>query len=243
MRVLLIIQLYLYNNIFCMLKKIISVWVVFALSVGWTYSYNPEIDCSTDSVFSQYSCTQCFDWWLKSQGSFIGLLSDDWENASWVSKIMYEEQQDMPEMINLNTSLVSWSQTPSSENFWELTDEFKALYSEDQFGYVLEPGNTVTWLRSNLSYAYSLDKNEASEWENIWLLVYSILAHNILEDGEISMNNVAHKECVLYKSWDTPEVTPVTPPTTLPQTWPAEFFLLLILAMILGFGIIRFRNS
>jgi hypothetical protein len=36
----------------------------------------------------------------------------------------------------------------------------------------------------------------------------------------------------LFKSGD--EVKPVTPPE-LPQTGPAEFFLLLILAMVLGF--------
>jgi len=52
---------------------------------------------------------------------------------------MYKEQQVMPEFINLNTSSVSWSQTPSSENFWEYTDDFNNLYSEDQFGYVLQP--------------------------------------------------------------------------------------------------------
>lgn len=226
-----------------MSKKLFSFFILLSLSFNTSFWYNPEIDCSSDSVFSQYSCTQCFDGWLKSEGSFIWLLSDDWENASGVSKIMYKEQQEMPELINLNTSLVSWSQTPSSENFWEYTDDFENLYSDSQYGYVLQPWQSVTWLKSNLSYAYSLDKNDTNEWENIWLLVYSLLVHNILEDWEISMNNVPHNECVLFKSWDTPTERPVTPPTTLPQTWPAEFLLLLILAMILGFWIVRFRNS
>jgi hypothetical protein len=53
---------------------------------------------------------------------------------------------------------------------------------------------------------------------------------NILDNGEVSGDFSDHNECVLYKSGN--KTTP-TPPKTLPQTGPAEFFLLLILAMVL----------
>jgi hypothetical protein len=74
---------------------------------------------------------------------------------------MYKEQQEMPEMVNLNTSKVEWSQTPDSKDFWEYTPEFEALFSTEQDGYVLKAGQSVTWLKSKLSYAFKLDRNDA----------------------------------------------------------------------------------
>jgi hypothetical protein len=51
-------------------------------------------------------------------------------NATDVIKILYKEEQIEPEMINLNSDNVVWSQMPSSDNFWEYTDEFNTLYSD-----------------------------------------------------------------------------------------------------------------
>lgn len=227
-----------------MFKKLIASSLVF-ISFSSVYSVSAattEVECSTDNVFAEYSCNQCFDWWEKSVGSFLWLLTDVWSNSSESDKIMYKEQQEMPEMVNLNTSKVEWSQTPDSKDFWEYTPEFEALFSEDQEGYVLPAWETVTWLKSKLSYAFKLDKNEASKGENIWLLVYPVLSHTLLDNWELGMSNTPHNECVLFKSaaWEAPVVNP---PKTLPQTWPAEFFLLMILAMILWFGILRFKNN
>lgn len=201
-----------------------------------------EIECSTDSVFAEYSCNQCFDGWEKSTWSFIGLLTDIWSNTSANDKIMYKEQQEMPEMVNLNTSKVEWSQTPDSKDFWEYTPEFEAMFSSEQDWYVLKAGQSVTWLKSKLWYAYKLDNNQASKWENIGLLVYPILSHTLLDNWELWMNNTPHNECVLFKSaaWEAPKEIQ---PKTLPKTGPAEFFLLMVLAMILWFGLVKFRSN
>ncbi len=225
-----------------MFKKILATSLLLA-SFSSSYAATTEIECSTDPVFAEYSCNQCFDGWIKEEGAYIGLLTDVWTNSSENDKIMYKEQQEMPEMVNLNTSKVEWSQTPDSKDFWEYTPEFEALFSEEQDWYVLTAGQSVTWLKSKLSYAFKLDRSETTSWENIGLLVYPILSHTLLDNGELGMSNAPHNECVLFKSaapWEAPKVTP---PKTLPQTGPAEFFLLLILAMILGFGIVRFKNS
>jgi len=53
-------------------------------------------------------------------------------NVTEVQKIVYKEEQVDPEMINLDSSNVTWTQTPDSENFWEYTDEFNALYSDTE---------------------------------------------------------------------------------------------------------------
>lgn len=224
-----------------MLKRFF-VFVLLIASFNIVNAANQEIECSTDPVFSEYSCNQCFDGWAKSQGWYIGLLSDEWKNTSENDKILYKEQQDFPEMINLETSGVEWNQTPWAEDFWEYTSDFDSLYSEDQDGYVLATWKAVTWIKSKLSYAYKLDRNEAEEWANIGLLIYPILSHTILDDWEITMDNSIHNECVLYKSGEPTEQTLVEP-KKLPQTWPEEFFILLVLAMILWFWVLKFRHT
>jgi len=225
-----------------MIKKILATSLLLA-SFSTSYAATTEVECSSDSVFAEYSCNQCFDGWIKEEGSYIWLLTDIWTNSSENDKILYTEQQEMPEMVNLNTAKVEWSQTPDSKDFWEYTPEFEALFSDEQDGYVLAAGQSVTWLKSKLSYAYKLDKSETTSWENIGLLIYPILSHTLLDNGELWMSNAPHNECVLFKSAAPGETPKVTPPKTLPQTGPAEFFLLLILAMILGFGILRFKNN
>jgi hypothetical protein len=50
-----------------MLKNIITSSVVFAISFSFAYADVTPTECSTDSVFSQYSCTQCFDGGAKGQ--------------------------------------------------------------------------------------------------------------------------------------------------------------------------------
>ena len=162
-----------------MFKKILAVSLILS-SFSTTFAETTEVQCSTDSVFAEYSCNQCFDGWEKEQWGFIWLLTDIWSNTSENDKILYKEQQENPEMVNLNTSKVTWSQTPDSKDFWEYTPEFEALFSNEQDWYVLGAGKSVTWLKSKLSYAFKLDKNETVKGENIGLLIYPILSHTLL---------------------------------------------------------------
>jgi len=224
-------------------KKFLSILPLLFLVTPTNAAYE-EIQCSTDSVFSEYSCNQCFDWGTKVEWDNLWLLTDLWQNVTDLKKILYKEEQSDPQMINLNSSNVTWTQVPDSNNFWEYTDEFNALYSDTDFWYVLEPGKSVTWLKSTLSHAFKLEKNSATKWTNIGLLVYPIISHPITADWEISMDNSQeHKECVLFKSWDEAVVViPKEKPKSLPQTWPAEYLMLLILSFVLGFWVLKFRT-
>lgn len=224
-----------------MFKKLLVMISLLMITVPSFAAYT-EIDCSTaDPVFTENSCNQCFNWSSKIQWDNIWLLSDLWMNVTEVQKIVYKEEQVNPEMINLDSANVSWEQTPNSENFWEYTDEFNTLYSDIEGGYVLDAWSSVTWLESSLSHAYKLDKNTAEAGANIGLLVYPITTHNILADGEITIDSSEHRECVLFTSWEAAEE--VVEPEYLPETGPAEFMLLIIVAMILGFGVLQFRTK
>lgn len=219
------------------MKKIL-VFISLLTMTSTTFGAYTEIECSTDSVFSENSCNQCFDWWAKMQWDHLWLLSDLWMNVSDIQKIVYTEEQVDPQMINLNSWNVNWLQTPDESNFWEYTDEFNALYSDLEGGYILDAWKSVTWLKSSLSHAYNLETNTAAVWSNIGLLVYPITTHNILDDGEITIDNTEHRECVLFTSGEAATSTPVE---RLPETGPAAY-LLIFLAWILGFGVLKFRT-
>jgi len=223
-----------------MFKKLLITVSLLAVATPSFAAYT-EVECSTDAVFSENACNQCFEWGSKVQGDNIWLLSDIWMNVTDVSKLLFKEEQLDPQMINLAWEKVEWSQNPNKENFWTYTDEFNALYSDEYEGYVLPSWKSVTWIKSALSSVFTLDKNTADKWEDIGLLVFPISTHNILADGEITMDNEEHKECVLFKSDWAAKEKKVVPPKKLPQTWPAEYVLLLILSMILGFGILKFK--
>lgn len=229
-----------------MLKKVAVSSILLASLANVAYvnadTYE-EISCSTDAVFSENSCNQCFDGGSKSIDSTAGGLSDIWRNQTGVSAVMFEELQEMPVMKGLNGA--EWSEDKVSDKFWELTPELKALMDQKQQGYVLPANQEVTWIKSTEGSSYVLTKNDAPKGQNNGLLVYSIKVNPILENGEVSTEDSVHKECVLFKSWDAP-ATPVNKtekPKQLPKTWPEQFFLLLLLAMFLAFGILRFKKG
>ena len=225
-----------------MIKKIIWVLLISTLiNTSFVSAYN-EIDCSSDIVFESYSCGQCFEWGSKIKWDYIWLLIDDWINPTDQNQILYKEEQKMPEMVNLDPSNVAWSQTPSTEWFWEYSDEFDALYSEDNLWYILNAWSRITWLQSKMGYAYKLDNNSATNNANIGLLIYPISTHTIQADWTPSMDDNEHIECVLFKSaWASEIVIPETP-ERLPDTWPTEYILLLIIAMLLWFGFMRMSS-
>ncbi len=229
-----------------MIKKIIiSIAILASFTAFNKINAYEEIDCSKDSVFKQNSCNQCFVGWEKSEWGYIWLLDDNWINSTNNDMIMYWDGQDMPFMVNLSEWEVEWKQEPSSDKFWEFTEELKKLYNEEKLGYLLKAWQQVIRIKSKTGSAYQLVKNQAEAGKNIWMVIFPIKAYSIMEDWEVSVNNDEHRECVLFKSAWWKKVTKKTPAKTkkLPETGPAQFLVLLVLAMVLAFGVLRFRKS
>lgn len=151
----------------------------------------------------------------------------------------------MPKMIALGGS--TWTEVKASEdvNFWQYTPAMEALYSADELGYVLPASQSVTWIESTLGSAYQLTNNSVANGGNVGLLTYDVVVHDVEADGTPALNSKTHRECVLYTSTATSTpVTPTTPttPTQLPQTGP-EHVLLLLVALMLGLGFMKFRKQ
>lgn len=226
--------------------KLFASMVIIGLAFQTANAAYPEIDCSTDPVFSQNKCNQCFNWAEKWEWEAVWMLSDLYVNKTANPKLVYKEEQTMPFMLNLAWDKTSWSQIPWADNFWEYTPEFDALFSSWQEAYVIAPAKEVSRIKSKTWYAYKLDKNTAAKWENVWLLVYPVVSHDLV-NNEVSVETVEHRECVLFKSWApaaTPAPTPVEkqPVKELPQTWP-ESFLLLGLALLLALWLFGLKKK
>jgi len=228
------------------MKKIISLSILVSLILSSiTSAAYTEIDCATDTVFTENTCNQCFDWGKQNQDANLGFLSDLWKNDWTLDQALIEAEQEDPTMKSINNTI--WTQTPDSENFWEFTDSMKALLDTKEEAYILKAGKSIDWIQSKIGYAYNLTKNTAAEGENIGLLIYPISIHTISASGSMDETKV-HKECVLFKSAWAPIVpTPVQniteqPVKQLPKTWP-EHVLLLLLAMILGFGLLKITQK
>ncbi len=223
-------------------KKIVGLWIIALFSVITTNAAYQEVSCSSDPLFEQYSCNQCFNWWEQTVGSNIWFLNDKWVNNNDNKQILYKAEQNMPSMKSINET--TWKQIPDSENFWKYTSELDKYYSDEDAGYILPAKKSVSWLESSEWYAYNLESTNAKKWDPVWLLVYSIAVHNIEWEDNIQVKTIKHNECVLFTSGTQKDtvVPTVEKPKKLPQTWPQEI-LLLILAMILAFGVVKFTHK
>ncbi len=227
-------------------NKLLIWTIIFSLTLQSATAAYEEINCNTDPVFSQNSCNQCFKWWEKWEWEAFGFLSDLFVNKTTNKKLIYKEEQTMPFMVNLGWDKSSWSQTPSSEDFWEYTQDFDALYNNEQEAYLVAPNKEVKWLQSKMGYAYKLDKNTVAKGENVWMLIYSVISHDIVND-EVSVDTNEHRECVLFKSWtptkvQTPTVIEKQEVKQLPQTWP-EHIVLAALALLLALGLFGLKRK
>jgi len=229
-------------------NKLITWAIIFWLTLQSVAAAYTEVECNSDPAFAQNTCNQCFNWWEKWQGEAFGFINDIFINKTANPKLIYKEEQAMPSMINLWGDKTSWSQTPNSEDFWQYTKDFETVFSTWQEAYVVWAWKQVNRIESKTWYAFKLDKNTVARGQNIGMLIFSVISHDLV-NNEVSIDTIEHKECVLYKSW-VPSTTPTkvvienTPVKRLPQTWP-EHILLVFIALLLGlwlFGLKRRAN-
>jgi hypothetical protein len=227
------------------MKKAILSWLVlsvlFSSSVFAADGYK-EIQCSTNPVFWENQCTQCFEGGVVEEWKDIWLLSDLWSNGTSKAMYMLKEENELTDavkMISLNWA--AWSYEPTKEWFWEYTEALDKL--EDSGFYKLDAWQSVDWIQSKLGYSIKLNKS-AEAWKEIGLLKYVINIH--LDDWAWNPSDwtTSHSECVLFKSAGKSDIVPPKKeqPKKLPQTWPQEV-LLLLLSLILAGSVFYFSKK
>lgn len=232
------------------MRRIITIMALMMVSTGIVHAAYSEVECGSSPVFGENSCDQCFNGGELKTGDTLSFLDDLWVNDTTNKKIMYKEEQKMPELKALNGAWIS--KKPNDDTFWEYTGEFEALKNAEFDGYVLPAGEKVSWIKSSMWAAYKVD-SAPNEWQEAALMIYEVMSHNILASGEISMSEKAHKECVVYKAWawvaetpvveETPtkiqEPTPKAEEMTKVKTGPEMYFVVLMLSFVLGLAYTR----
>lgn len=224
------------------LKKIFSAMILAMYLSTSTYGAYEEVSCDSDPAYWAQSCSQCFTGGEVAQWDNKGLLTDIWENFTESDHVLFKEEQEMPRIVSLGGA--SWAEVKASDSvdFWMYTSDLDALYEEDALGSVLPSGETVTWIESTVWSAYQLESNPAPQGENVGMILYDIVTHEMDDNGIPATDSDTHRECVLFTS-GAPGVTPVIPVTpSLPETG-AEHLLLALVALMLGFGFLKFRNK
>lgn len=230
-----------------MFKKLVIIAWISLFSANLVNAYE-EIDCSTNPIYSQNSCNQCFDWGEVKNDTPIGFFTDIWSNKTTSDKILYKEEQVMPTFIPLNETKLE--QNPQDDSFWQYTSDLEALKSQTLSGYVLPAWKDVTWLKSS-DWAWFKMQNLPWKSENAWIMIYEIMSHPVNASWVVDATDIeSHKECVLYKSGEETVVVPPTeskptPPTpkemTKVQTWPGEVLAVIMLSLLLAVWILNRR--
>ncbi len=236
-----------------MLRKILvaAATTTAIISTLWiTNAWTQGVKCSSDPVFAENSCNQCFvETKLVKQGDAIANLKDAWVNNTSNKLLMLKNEQKLPEMKDLSGGKTIIEKKTINGKFWITPNSLKNIYDNELEGYLLEPGKSVDWTALTLWAAYKVEKNTAPKNSKVALLKYVIKAHSI--NGEnIDTDWTEHAECVLYKSagWvvapktNKPNIVTKTSikHATKQKTGP-EMYILVLLAILMGAFFIRKR--
>lgn len=223
-----------------------SAWkAALAPAKGWVGNYK-EVDCASKDYFTANSCNQCFEWWSKAVWEKITWLTDSWTNPNSTEQVIYKDEQKFPEMVSVGNSV--WISNPMEiEKFWKYSDEILFIDSATWSGkqeFLLEWWKTINFLEWDLGASYALQSSDVNEWEATGILKFYLSYHDTDESAkESEVKN--HTECVAFTAWAKAIAAPVpTTPQEVTQvkTWPETIFVILA-ALLLAFGLIRYRKK
>ena len=163
-------------------------------------TYWEEVTCNSEQIFNDNACEICYNWWKKVQWDEINKIHTIWKNTTDSDQIFYKENNNYPEMINLN-----WSEWEfDSQNSWKYSSRLENIYSGEENGYILGKWLTKWLYQTEDQLSYTLVNNSNERETNIGLLKYSIRTHSIDDQGIINLEWNTVNSCVLFKSlWNT----------------------------------------
>lgn len=230
-------------------KTTMSIAILLAtLAYSTAFSGYEEIECSSDSLFSQYGCHQCFMGTKVEEGQVITHFEDLWKNNTEQNQVLYKEEQKYPVLHMLNNAV--FEQKPSNNaSFWEYPTDLESYLDQKKEAYVLAPNQSVTWIRSTPEAAYKAVKLPP-EGKNAALLVFELATHNETKEWQIDENLTIHKECVLFVSWKKEEVSqePVIEEKdeehiTEVKAWPdSTLFLMILMLGMMGIMLVILKK-
>lgn len=202
-----------------------------------------EVSCSTDVVFSQNSCNQCFVGATAKVGEKKTDLFDNWKNPTSDSTfIIVKDEQKIPQMISFGSNWVPASSDESK--MWKNSPVIEWVPNSEngKQEFALLPNQEIRFIETDLGAGYTLESTTKKHGEVIGLLKFPLTYYTqSLTNATRSATADTHYECVKV-TLDNPGVPPTTPekpvvPKTDVQTGPAETLVLIIAAFFIAFGL------
>lgn len=217
-----------------------------ALVLSSTVLAASPTSCDTD-YFSEYACNSCFiGQSVTSRAPVVADVIFDWKNSSETDYVVYDTDLIFPEFVQLAGS---WTQSPSATTqFWKYGDDVLWTEYGDFKEYVLEQGDSLTFVESQLGSTLTLETTDVDSTGAALLVKNTINYREINENFEESESKTL-SQCVVYgyENLSRPQTVvppePVLPEPTSPnaidsdmtavETGP-ESILLIVLACALG---------
>ena len=229
-----------------------------AASMGSSLGEYKTVACNTNPAFETNSCNECFVGGSVQIGGDLNGLFDNWTNNTTNMLVAYKDEQQLPTMASFGST---WTNEPSDlSKFWKNSSDVSWITmtgSSARPQSILNPGQKVKFLESELGARYTLTASEKKDGDIVGLLRYPIVSHMV--DGLTGTEGAAttHYECVSY-TLAAPVVAPTPTPTPAPETpaptpgevtqtatGPAETLILIVAAFFIAFGMmfsLRKRN-
>lgn len=204
-----------------------------------------EVACTSDPIFGQNSCNQCFVGKKVKVGDRLSGLKDDWANSTPNKIIAYKNEQKIPQMISLDAKWVPAS--ADEAKMWKSHSDIVWLPGTDEKGdsVILMPGERKTLIETDLGAGFTLESTTRKAGNIVGLLKFPVVYRTLdVTTGLASTEATTHYECVSYTLEATPEIPekpipkkPTPPGATKTKTGPAETLLLIVVAFFIAFGL------
>lgn len=218
-----------------------------AASMGSSLGEYKTVACTTNPAFSTNSCDQCFVGGSVKVGGDLNGLFDNWTNNTSNMLIAYKDEQKLPNMVAFGST---WTSTPTDlSKYWKNSSDITWVQtgSGGRMNYILQAGQKVKFIDSELGARYVLDKTDKKDGETVGMIRYPIVSHAVDKTTGNEGTATTHHECVSYTlsapvvaPTPTPKPTPVpVPPTkevTQTATGPTETLILILAAFFIAFG-------
>lgn len=208
----------------------------------WEYK---EVACSSDVVFSQNSCNQCFIGSTVKVGEKKTDLFDNWRNNT--TDVVYtavKSEQKTPELVSFGSKWVP-SNADESKMWIFHTDVSESFFpgANGWEEFALNPGQEVRFYQTSLGAGYTLESTTKNNGEVVGMLKFPVVYYTQNISGEDrSTSPETHYECVSYslEKEEAPAPTPnkpTTPEVTKTETGPAQTLVLIVAAFFIAFGL------
>lgn len=233
-------------------KGLLGIVLLLATSQAFAAVGDYKETACTAEYFTANNCSACFEGNALAIGDQINGLYDSWTNKNTNEQLIYKDEQVMPEMAPIGTTVFAPNPVDPTA-FWKYGTQ--VIWTDSATGtgkqeFMLDAGKSVKFLESDLGASYSLASTDGKDGDVIGVLKFPLSYHNVDADGNEGKKET-HIECVSYTAKvaavavapvETVKPAPVEPKKMTEVKTGPESLILMTLALLIAAGFVVVRN-